>query len=133
MKFARIVFLVAGVWGLMVVLPLYFLFDFVGRSYPPAVTHPDLYYGFVGVTLVWQIAFLTIATNPSRYRPIMLAAILEKSVYVATMVTLYVMGELQLGQFAVAWPDSVLGILFVAAFIKTPDQSGQRRTSEAYR
>jgi hypothetical protein len=122
MKFARIVFLVAGVWGLTIVTPLYFLFDFIGRSYPPAVTHPDIYYGFVGVTLVWQIAFLTIATNPSRYRPIMLAAILEKGVYVATMVALYLMGELQLGQFAVAWPDSVLGMLFIAAFIKTPDQ-----------
>ncbi len=122
MKFARTVFLVAGIWGLAIVTPLYFLFDFIGRSYPPAITHPDLYYSFVGVTLVWQIAFLTIATNPSRYRPIMLAAILEKGVYVATMLTLYLMGELQLAQFSVAWPDSVIGMLFVAAFIKTPDQ-----------
>lgn len=122
MKFARIVFLVAGVWGLTIVTPLYFLLDYVGRSYPPAVTHPDLYYGFVGVTLVWQIAFLIIATTPGRYRPMMLAAILEKGVYVVTMAALYMMGELQLGQFAVALPDSILGILFVAAFIKTPDQ-----------
>ena len=122
MKFARIVFLIAGAWGLAIVTPLYFLLDVVSRSYPPPVTHPDLYYGFVGVTLVWQIAFLIIATNPSRHRPIMLAAILEKAVYVGTMVILYQNGQLQFGQFAVAVPDCVLGTLFVAAFVKTPEQ-----------
>jgi hypothetical protein len=122
MKFARIVFLIAGAWGLAIVTPLYFLFDVVGRSYPPPVTHPDLYYGFVGVTLVWQIAFLIIATNPIRYRPIMLAAILEKMLYIVTMAILYQKGHVQFGQFAVVAPDFLLGMLFVAAFVKTPEQ-----------
>ena len=122
MKFARIVFVVAGVWGLAILTPLYFTYDLVGRSYPPPVTHPDFYYGFVGITLVWQIAFLIIATNPVRYRPIMLAAILEKLVYVTTMVTLYLRAQLQFGQFAVAGPDFVLATLFIAAFIRTPEQ-----------
>ena len=120
MKFARIVFIVAGVWGLLILTPLYFTFDLVGRSYPPPITHPDLYYGFVGVTLVWQIAFLIIATDPVRHRPIMLVAVLEKLVYIGTMTALYLTGRLQLGQFAVAAPDSVLMLLFVASFIRTP-------------
>src|SRR5580765_3067702 len=123
MKFARIVFLIAGAWGLAILTPLYFMFDLVGRSYPPAITHPDLYYGFVGVALVWQIAFLIIATNPARYRLMMLAAILEKLVYVATLSTLYLSGHLQLGQAAVAAPDFVLAMLFVVAFIRTPEQA----------
>jgi hypothetical protein len=123
MKFARIVFLIAGVWGLTILTPLYFLFDFVGRSYPPPITHPDLYYGFVGVTLVWQVTFLMIAANPIRLRPVMLAAILEKVVYIATMVMLYSRGQLQAGQVAVAVPDFVLMALFVAAFFRTPEQN----------
>jgi hypothetical protein len=123
MKFARIVFLIAGAWGFAIMTPLYFTFDLVGRSYPPPITHPELYYGFVGVTLVWQIAFLIIATDPPRHRPIMLAAILEKLVYVATMGTLYMNGHLKVGQFAVAGPDFVLAMLFVAAFIRTPEKA----------
>lgn len=119
MKFARIVFSIGGIWGLAVVTPLYFMFDLVGRQYPPAITHADMYYGFVGVTLIWQIAFLMIATDPVRYRLMMVAAILEKFSYIATMTTLYLKGQLQLGQYAVAGPDSILAVLFVLAFIKT--------------
>jgi hypothetical protein len=122
MKFARMVFLIAGVWGLTIMTPLYFLFDYIGRAYPPPVTHPDVYYGFVGVTLVWQVAFLIISTNPIRHRPFMLAAILEKAVYITTMAILYQRGQLQLSQFAVAVPDSILAVLFVAAFIRTSQQ-----------
>ena len=121
MKFARTVFQLAGVWGFIVLTPLYFTFDLVGRAYPPAITHSDMYYGFVGVTLVWQLAFLIVATDPVRYRPIMIAAILEKLIYVATMTALYMRGRLQLGQFAVAFPDALLGLLFVVAFVKTPE------------
>ena len=122
MKFGRVVFIIAGVWGMAILTPLYFTYDLVGRSYPPAITHPHFYYGFVGVTLVWQLAFLIIATNPVRYRAVMLAAILEKLVYVTTMVTLYLQGQLQVGQVAVAGPDLILALLFIAAFLKTPHQ-----------
>ena len=49
MKFARIVFLVAGIYGLLVVAPQYFLEARIGRDTPPAITHPEFFYGFVGV------------------------------------------------------------------------------------
>jgi hypothetical protein len=123
MKFARNVFAIAGVWGLLVVTPLYFLRDLVGQQYPPPITHPDFYFGFVSVTLVWQLAFLIIASDPVRYRPMMIAAILEKFVYITAMTALFVAGELQPGQWAVCGPDFVLGLLFVAAFIKTERRS----------
>jgi hypothetical protein len=121
MKFARSVFIIAGVWGFLILTPLYFTFDLVGRAYPPPITHPDLYYGFIGVTLVWQIAFLIIATDPVRHRPIMLAAILEKLIYIGTMTALYMRGQLQLGQYAVVGPDFILMLLFAASFITTPE------------
>jgi hypothetical protein len=49
MIFAKTVFFVAGLWGLVVLTPLYFTFDLVGRLYPPPISHPDFYYGFIGV------------------------------------------------------------------------------------
>src|SRR5256885_1697234 len=54
-RFARTVFTAAGVWGLLIMTPLYFAFDAIGRAYPPPLTHADLYYGFVDVTVAWQV------------------------------------------------------------------------------
>jgi hypothetical protein len=33
MKFAKLIFIVAGVWGIAVLTPLYFLVDITGRHY----------------------------------------------------------------------------------------------------
>lgn len=132
--FARVVFTIAGIWGVLIMTPLYFTFDAVGRAYPPPITHPDLYYGFIDVTLAWQIAFLVIATNPVRYRTIMLAAILEKFLYVTTMIVLALHGHVQPGQAAViVAPDGTLGLLFVVAFFRTPivDLAPARSTGHA--
>ena len=43
MRFAQIVFRVAGVWGVVILTPLYFMFDRIGRDYPPPITHPEMY------------------------------------------------------------------------------------------
>jgi hypothetical protein len=118
MRFAKRVFTLAGVWGLVVLLPLYFTFDLVGRAYPPAVTHPDFYYGFVTVALAWQVAFLTIGRDPVRLRPMMIPAIAEKFGYVLSLTVLYLQGRLMFGQFAVAVPDFLLGLMFVLSFAK---------------
>jgi hypothetical protein len=77
MKFARIVFLVAAIWGVLVLTPLYFMFDLIGRQDPPPITHPAFFYGLVGVALVWQIAFFVISRDPVRLRPLMIPAMLE--------------------------------------------------------
>jgi hypothetical protein len=119
MKFARNVFMVAGIWGVLVMTSMYFLFDVVNRQYPPPITHPDFYYGFVSITLAWQIVFLVISTDPLRYRPIMAAALVEKFGYIATLGLLYAKGQIQFGQFAVVAPDCILGSLFIVAFLKT--------------
>jgi len=54
MRFAKWVFLLAGVSGLLVVAPPYFLEGKMGELDPPPVNHPEYYYGFLGVTLAWQ-------------------------------------------------------------------------------
>lgn len=120
MRFARIVFRTAGIWGLLILTPMYFLYDTVGRQYPPPVTHPDFYYGFLGVTVAWQVAFLVIGSDPVRFRPLMPVAMLEKFGYLAMLTTLYALRRLELGQLALVIPDATLGVLFVMAFMKTP-------------
>ena len=72
MKFAKVVFWIAGIWGLLIITPLYFMFDLIGRKDPPPITHPGFFYGFVGLALAWQIAFLVIARDPVRYRSLMI-------------------------------------------------------------
>jgi len=71
------------------------------------------------VALAWQVAFLVIAKDPVRFRLMMLPAMVEKFGYVATLTVLYGQGRLALGQFAVCGPDFVLGLLFVASFLRT--------------
>lgn len=78
MKFAKVVFWAAGIWGLLVITPLYFLFDVIGRKDPPVITRPGFYYGFVGLGLAWQIAFLVIAQDPVKYRLMMIPSMVEK-------------------------------------------------------
>jgi hypothetical protein len=46
--FARRVFPLAGIDGLVVPLSLYFLEHRLSENQPPANTHPGFYYGFVG-------------------------------------------------------------------------------------
>jgi hypothetical protein len=118
MTFAKRVFTVAGIWGLVVLTPLYFSFDLVGRVYPPAITHPDFFYGFVGVAIAWQIAFLLIGRDPAGLQVMMIPAMLEKFGYVFTLSVLYAHGSLRFGQFVVAIPDFVLGLLFAVAFLQ---------------
>jgi hypothetical protein len=72
MKFAKIVFWIAFLWGIRVLSPLYFMFDMIGRMDPPPITHPGFYHGFLSASLAWQFAFLVIALNPIRFRPMMI-------------------------------------------------------------
>jgi hypothetical protein len=47
--FARWVFLLAGIVGVLEVAPMYFYEATLNRTQPPPITHPDFYYGFVGL------------------------------------------------------------------------------------
>src|SRR5258708_38686212 len=78
MKLWKVVFWVGGIWGLVVISPLYFLFDLIGKQDPPAITHPGFYYGFAGCALAWQIAFICIGRDPVRLRVMMIPSVVEK-------------------------------------------------------
>ena len=119
MKFAKIVFWLAGIWGLLIITPLYFLFDIIGQKDPPPITHPGFFYGFVGCALAWQVAFCFIATDPARYRPLMIPSVLEKVTYSAAVVTLVLQGRMHPSDMLFGATDALLGLLFVIAYFKT--------------
>lgn len=117
--FARRVFRVAAVYGIVVLLPQYFLEGRIGRDYPPAITHPEHFYGFIGVALAWQVLFLLIATDPPRYRPVMLVAILEKLAFGFACAVLYLQGRLAVVTLGAGAIDLVLAALFLASYRAT--------------
>ena len=119
MKFAKVVFWVAGIWGLVVITPLYFMFDLIGKQDPPAITHPGFYYGFVGCALAWQIAFLFIAREPVRLRVMMIPSVVEKVAYCTAVIVLVMQGRTNQRDLVFAATDLTLGVLFVGAFVKT--------------
>jgi len=119
MRFAKAVFWVAGVFGLLVIPPLYFLFNAIGKMDPPAITHPGFFYGFVGCALAWQIAFVVIAQDPVRYRPMMIPSMVEKFTYGPMIGILVMQGRTNPRDLVFATIDTVLGILFVVAWVKT--------------
>jgi hypothetical protein len=118
MKFARLVFCIAALHGFLSLPPLYFLFDYVGRHDPPPITHPQFYYGFAGVGLAFQVVFLMIASDPARFRPMIVPSVLEKLSYAAAVGVLYLQSRMSVTQAVTAVPDSVLCVLFVIAFFK---------------
>ncbi len=120
MRFARWVFLAAGIYGIVALAPLYFLEDRVGRDYPPAISHPEYFYGFVGVGLAWQALFLLIALDPVRLRPAMLPAIVEKASFAIAVVLLFHAQRVPDIVLVFAGGDAALGIMFALAFCLTP-------------
>ena len=119
MKFAKIIFWIAGIWGFLVLTPLYFMFNLIGEKDPPAITHPGFFYGFVGAGLAWQIVFLIIARDPVRFRPLMLGGVLEKLSYAIPMAVLYLQDRIHPSDLVFAGADMLLAILFIAAYAKT--------------
>jgi hypothetical protein len=114
------VFRLAGIWGILVLTPLFFTFD-------AARHHPQFYFGFLDVTMAWQIAFFVIASDPVRFRPMMIPAMLEKLGYVLTMPILYARSQVTGAEALTAVPDFVLLILFVVAYRKVDRARGEVR------
>jgi len=126
MRFAKIVFWVAGIWGLLVITPLYFMFDLIGRQDPPPITHPGFFYGFVGVALAWQIAFILIAADPQRYRPLMIPSMFEKFSYAAAVIVLVAQHRMRSTDLVFAGTDFLLVALFVIAYFTTSAPAAAR-------
>src|SRR4051812_20716120 len=113
MTFARNVFIGAGIWGIVVLVPFYWLVDVTGRPYLAPTEYPHFFYGFMSVALAWQVAFLVIGSDPARFRPLMIPGILEKLGFVSTVAVLRWHSRIPAIDAQAAVPDFILAVLFV--------------------
>ena len=122
-KLPRVVFLVAGIYGLIVLLPQFFLERRIGVDTPPPITHPEFFYGFICVAVAWQVLFLIVSKDPIRFRPMMIPAMLEKIGFPIVVLVLYLQNRVSPTIFIPASLDLVLLVLFIAAYRQTRDSS----------
>jgi len=118
LRFARVVFRLAAAYGFLVMLPQYFMEQQIGRDYPPPITHPEYFYGFVGVVLAWQAAFLVISSDPVRFRPLMIPAVLEKATFGIAVVLLFFQSRVSGMLLGFGVFDLLLGALFFFAWLR---------------
>jgi len=118
MKFTKVVFFIAAVYGFTLLIPMYFLMNIIGQEAPPAISHPEFYYGFLGVTLLWQCIFVLIALDPLHYKSIIPIAVLEKLAYTVPVLILYSIDKVQANILVTALADPIFAILFIAAYFR---------------
>lgn len=122
MRFARWVYLLAGIVGVLVVAPMYAKDRFLEGK---PLAHPEFYYGFVAVTLAWQLQYALIGTDPLRYRPAMPVAMLAKGGFALSMALLYANDLVGVRWLGAAAFDGFWVLLFLVGYVLTP-----RRQSE---
>ena len=119
MKFVKYTFLISGIYGLIVMLPQFFLEQKIGQDQPPAITHPEFFYGFICVTVAFQLVFLVISRDPVRYRPLILVSLVEKFPFVIAVALLYMQSRVGLQMVAAAAIDGFWGVMFLVSYLKT--------------
>jgi hypothetical protein len=125
MKFARWVFNIAGAYGVVTIAPLYFMEQTINGQDPPPITHPMFFYGFVGVTLAWQLLFFAIAHQPVRLRPVIPFTALEKLSFGIGAMVLYHQGRLDHIDLYFGGIDLALAVLFVLIWRRLAQESIQ--------
>jgi hypothetical protein len=118
MRLAKLIYTVAGCYGIVVVLP--------GLFAGPGSVTPLFYYAFLASALVWQLAFLVIAVDPGRFRWLMPVTVLEKAAFFVPCLVLYRAGTIPAdATFYGGMVDGVLMCLFAVAWWR----SGVARTA----
>jgi len=113
----RWLFRCASVYGLIILLPLYFLESSVAAP-ASRLDHPEYYYGFVSAAVVFQLVYWTIGDDPVRYRAFMpLAACAKISFWTSTFI-LWWTGRTVTSTFLLTNGDLILGIAFLLAWKK---------------
>ena len=120
-RFARLVFRIAGIYGIVVLLPQYLLETGVGPAGGAPLQRPEHFYGFVGVALAWQLAFLVISRDVRRYRALMLPAVVEKLSFGVPVLLLVAAGRVGADVLVFGCIDLVLSVLFALAYRATRD------------
>ena len=118
MRASRLIFGFAGGYGLIVLLPLFFVEPWI----EPPPSRPEDYYGFLGAAAAMQLVYLTIAGDPARYRPLMPVGALAKWLFFATVLVLWLQERAAMPVLALASVDGLIGLAFLYAWWRTRDR-----------
>jgi hypothetical protein len=119
MKTARRIFTIAGIYGLVVLLPMFFIEPLL----VPAPSRPEDYYGFLGSATAFQFVYLAIGRDPVRFRPLMPVAVLAKAFFFVTMWSLWSEGRAAGPGLVLASIDGLIGAAFAYAWLRFPRSS----------
>ena len=119
MTFAKWAFRVAGIYGVLTLAPMYFAEGAISTMTPPAITHPEYFYGWISAALVFQFLFLLISVDPRRYRPVMIVAVLEKVTWLAALWPLGAMGRVRGSPLVIGSVDALWAVLFAVSWLTT--------------
>ena len=102
----------AAVYGLVVLIPQYFL--------PPPAGAEVFFYGFIGTAAAFQFVFWVIGGDPARYRALMPVGVVEKLAYGVPVLILFANGRADALYVGAAIIDLILGVGFFVAWRATP-------------
>jgi hypothetical protein len=120
MKTARLIFTIAGIYGLIVLTPFLFMERMIADRTPGGLTHPEYYYGFLGAALVMQLFYLTIGRDPVRFRPLMPLCTLAKVAFFLPVLILFLQEKVPAVTLEFASVDALLAAAFLHAWRITP-------------
>ncbi len=129
-KFAKQLFLGAGIYGALVIAPMFFLENLVSKLDPPAITHAEFYYGFVCTALAWQIVYLMMSRDPIRFRPMLLPAIVSKAGFGISAFVLCSQERLPTPNLVFPSIDLLLAAIFIWAYVALGALSLPKPTEE---
>ena len=130
MKFAKRLFLIAGIYGIVGIPPGFFLEGMIGRMFPPAINHPEFFYGFIGIATAWQFLYFLLWRDPVRYRGLIWPSVFEKLSFGAAAIVLYAQGRISTVLMGLATIDIAFGLLYIVALRYVPEPDG--RTAATY-
>jgi hypothetical protein len=113
------VYTVAGIYGLITVAPLYLMERAIATQSPPAITHPEYFYGFIGVTLAWQLLFLRIGRDPVALRAVIPITVVEKLAFGIPALVLFAQHRIAGSTLVFGLIDLVWAELFTMSYSRT--------------
>ena len=111
-RFARFGFALAGLYGLVATIGLYF-----GAALTPAT---QWLYAFAGAAGATQLAYWLIASDPVRYRNVIPVGIVSKLSFAVPLTILFARGQIAGASFTFALIDYALALLFAVMFVALP-------------
>jgi hypothetical protein len=117
MRFARWIFRIASIYGIALLTPFYFAEKQIGAATVP-IAHPEYFYGFVGTALSAQILFLIISMDPVRFRPAMVACVIEKLAFGVPIWMLWSISRVGMDVVFLGSVDLIWAALFAIVYFR---------------